>query len=292
MIKQLIEDLTFDRISLSQALTRAKIIAYKINNSQFKEWIGSEINGYSDYTKIPLYRTISCDIFAEVNHPFQGIHTIPFDVSGLDKEFSNKGLSFYKMNLLQSIPTLEEGYNKDGEHTYGYEYLPHNMVELLKSGMDEGHMIIAVKRRIQISQINHVINTTKQRLLDTLLELNEAFPNLENDYKDNTQNETKAQTIINQTIYGDNTNSNIGVGENIAQSIEANPKLDKLISELRNLGIDESDTNEVREIILNEKRENWGKKLMAWVGKTAAKAIEKGIELQVPILIEKINDFI
>lgn len=293
MIKQLIEDLTFDRISLSQALTRAKIIAYKINNTQFKEWIGFELNSYPDYTKIPPYRTIPCDIFAEVNHPFQGTYTIPFDVSVLDKEFTEKkGLSFYKMNLLQSIPTLEEGYNKDGEHTYGYEYLPHGMVEMLKSGIPNGDMIIAVKRRIQISQINHVINTTKQRLLDTLLELNEAFPNLENDYKDNTQNETKTQTIINQTIYGDNANSNIGVGENITQSIENNAKLDNLIQELKKLGIDESDTNEVREIIINEKKENWGKKLMAWVGKMTTKAVEKGIELQVPVLIEKINDFI
>lgn len=289
MIKQLIGDLTFDKISLSQALTRAKIIAYKINNTQFKEWISFELNGYPEKSELPTYRIVSCDVFVKIADPFRGEYDVPFENTTQDEDTVK---NFYSEFLMQSISLLEESYSKEDIHKFGYFYFSESDVQKLRESSPQGHLIRTAKRKIQVSEIKHIIDTTKQRLLDTLLELNEAFPNLENEYKDNIQNETKAQTIINQTIYGNNTNSNIGIGENITQSIENNAKLDNLIQELKKLGIDESDTNEVREIIINEKKENWGKKLMSWVGKMTTKAVEKGIELQVPILIEKINDFI
>lgn len=295
MIKQLIEDITFDRIALSQALTRAKIIAYKISNAQFKDWITSELNGYSDHTKLPSYRIIPCDIFAEMANPFRGNYTIPFDVSALDNDLKSNGkLSLYEMNVTQSIPTLEEGTLNNKNEFYGYEYLPQGLINLLRGmvGGEDGSMITSVKRRIQLSQIKHIVSTTKQRLLDTLLELNDAFPNLVDEYKNDSHNESKAQTIINQHIYGDYSNSNIGVGENVIQTIETSNKLEKLIDEIKSLGIDESDANEVKEIILHEKKENVGKKIMSWIGKMASKAIEKGIELQIPVLIEKVSEFI
>lgn len=289
MIKQLIEDLTFDRISLSQALTRAKIIAYKINNGQFKEWIDFELNGYPEKSKLPTYRIVSCDVFVEIVDPFRGKYDVPFENTTQNEDAAK---DFYSEFLMQSISLLEESYSKKDIHKFGYFYFSESDVQKLRESSPQGHLIRSAKRRIQVSEVKYVIDTTKQRLLDTLLELNEVFPNLENEYKDNSQNEAKAQTIINQTIYGNNTSSNIGIGKNITQSIEVNAKLDNLIQELQKLGIDENDTDEVREIILHDKKENWGKKLMSWVGKMTTKAIEKGIDLEVPVLIEKINDFI
>ncbi|WP_157849267.1 hypothetical protein [Flavobacterium sp. Root420] len=46
MIKQLITDLSYDQISLIQGLSRAKLIAFEIQNSDFKNWIVSELKGY------------------------------------------------------------------------------------------------------------------------------------------------------------------------------------------------------------------------------------------------------
>jgi len=46
MIKELITDLAFDKITLSQALTRAKLIARQIKNDSFKNWLNKELNGY------------------------------------------------------------------------------------------------------------------------------------------------------------------------------------------------------------------------------------------------------
>ena len=109
------------------------------------------------------------------------------------------------------------------------------------------------------------------------------------------ENKEKAKTIINNHIYGDNSSSNIGIGDNLSQNINNiyNQKVDQLISELEKIGLEKEDLQDVKDIIALEPiKTNLGKKLMTWVGKMATKTIEKGIDLQIPLIIEKINDFL
>lgn len=290
MIKNLIEDLAFDKINLTQALTRAKIIAHKTKNEQFKDWLYSEINGYKQ-KELPSYRIIPCDIFAEVWQPFAGTtRTIPLDVSNVETSFDIK-YSFYEMRVTQSIGTLEVGLNKDNKNQYGYEYFTAEFVKMLAKMTTDGDSITAIKRRIQFSQIEHIIQQTKQKLLDTLLELNDTFPSFQNEFNNNYLNNKKVETIINNNIYGDYSNSNIGVGENINQSINDN-KIEQLVKDLKNIGVDDTDINDVKEIIKNEKKENVGKKLLNWIGKISTKAIEKGLDLKIPDIIQKLQEFI
>lgn len=289
MIKQLIEDLVFDKIPLSQALTRSKIIAYKINNDAFKDWLVGEIKGYSK-RELPEYRIISCDIFAEVFIPFQGTRTIPMDVTAI-KDWAGK-YSFNEMRVTQSIGTLEMGMNKDGQNNYGYEYFPMELTNQLKDLTPEGDNITAIKRRVQLSQITYIIEQTKQRLLDTLLELNVSFPDLENDFSDTKSNSQKVQNIITQNIYGNNSNSNIGVGENIHLTITSTQKIEELVNELQKLGVPKEDTDQLKKIVSDKNDKGVGKKILGWLGNLSTKAIEKGIELQIPTIIEKLGSYI
>ena len=291
MIKQLIEDVAFDKIDLSQALTRAKIIAHKVKNDQFKEWLSSEINGYKQ-KDLPSYRIIPGDLFAEIFVPFSDAHrTIPLDVSNVENNLDLE-YSFYEQRVTQSISTLEIGLDKDKKQQYGYYYFDAEFVRLIASMSPDGDSIRAVKRRIQFSQIEHIIQQTKQKLLDTLLELHDAFPNLENEFSNNNYNEKKVETIINHNIYGNYSNSNIGIGNNINQSIDDQKKIKEFVEHLAKLGVPDADIKEVEEIIVNEAKENVGKKLLNWIGKMSTKAVEKGIDSKLPQLIDKIQDFI
>lgn len=291
MIKQLIEDITFEKITLNQALTRAKIIAYKINNTQFKEWINSEINGYVSNENLPAYRIISCDVFAEAYHPFRGKYIVPFDVSNLEKDLKND-MSFYKMYMRQSISLLEENICHSAGHEFGYENLPMGMVNTLKSfAGSDGDNITGVMRRLNLGEVKYIVETTRQKLLDTLLELNDAFPNFENEYKNDTHNSQKTQNIITQNIYGNNTNTNLGVGDHITQTIENHNKIDEFINEIRKLGVNEEDVKDIKELLSETNKQNLGKKMMNWAGKIATKAVETGVELQMPKLLKLISDF-
>jgi len=289
MIKNLIKDLTFDNINLSKGLGIAKLIAYQIENDDFKNWINHELNGYTSKENLPLYRVLPCEIYAVIEAYGQK-KMMPLDVTKLDEEI--KG-SFYKMEAMQSVETLEYGL-KDNDGVYGFEDLPMALVGLLRE-ISGNNLIVAVKRRIQLSQVNHIINVTKQKLIDTLLELDKAFPNLEDNFKTTKENLEKTSTIVNNYIYGSNVNSNVGVGENLSQNIKNvyTQKIDKIISELGELGVPQEDLAEVKDLVKKETdKVTLGKKLMNWVGKMTTKGVEKGIELQIPMILEKIQQLL
>jgi len=289
MIKELIKDLSYDKITLNQALMRAKLIAFEINNEDFKNWINKELNGYVNGDKLPDYRIISCDIFA-VLEAYGQRKTVPYDLTDIDKNLDGK---IYNMEVQQSVSIIESGL-KDTDEAYGYQDLPIQMVQLLRE-MSNNKFIVTVKRRIQLSQSQHILNLTKQKLIDTLLDLDRAFPNLQDNYQNTDENKEKTSTIINNHIYGENASSAIGVGENITQKISNvyNQKIERVLTDLKNLGVPEEDIIEVGEIVAKETdKVKLGKRLMSWAGKMASKAVEKGIELQVPMIMEKIQELI
>ncbi|MGJ8761926.1 MAG: hypothetical protein ACSHXA_15380 [Polaribacter sp.] len=295
MIKELITDLTYDKISLSQALNRAKLIAYDLQNTDFKNWISKEINGYiNEKDKLPEYRIIQCDIFGTIENPFIGKRQVPIDASSINEDLELDH-NINEMRVLQSVSTIEKSLSQtENEGAYGYDDFPITTVKIFQKICNQPDLT-AIKRRIQFSQLNHIINLTKHKLIDTLLDLKMAFPNLENDYINNEENKELTKTIINNHIYGDNSNSTIGIGDNLNQKITSinNQKTEQILSDLKELGVPDENIVEVKEIINKETdKSKIGKKLINWVGKMSTKAVEKGIELNIPLLIEKIQELI
>ena len=96
MIKELIRDIAFDKITVSQALTRAKLIAYEIKNEIFKSWLSKELNGYEfEDVLLPKYRKIWSEIQLTAEFPFGKIHTFPVVLDETNKEFAEK-LNFHR----------------------------------------------------------------------------------------------------------------------------------------------------------------------------------------------------
>lgn len=154
--------------------------------------------------------------------------------------------------------------------------------------------LIEIKKQIHFGQLGEIVGVVKQKLIDTLLELDREFPTFETNYLDNMENKEKSSSIINNHIYGDNPNTNVSVGDNNIQNItpDFSVKVGNLLQELKSLGIQEEDLKEIKTIV-SEKvdKKSIGKKALEWVGKVATKAAEKGLELQIPLLISKIQEF-
>ena len=132
MIKELIKDLVYDNITLSQALTRAKLIAYKIDNNDYRLWIENELNGYSDHNALPQYRKIPCELKAVISNPFYGTYEIPFVIDSP---------IFYNIDVTQSISQLEENLSAANGKLSGYQKLPQNLVQELRKTTDEGQQL-------------------------------------------------------------------------------------------------------------------------------------------------------
>ncbi|MCR9172893.1 MAG: hypothetical protein NXI10_10390 [bacterium] len=82
MIKELIRDIAYDKITVSQALTRAKLIARQVKNDTFTNWLNKELNGYEyDDALLPEYRKIWAEIHLTAELPFGRQQTFPVVMS-------------------------------------------------------------------------------------------------------------------------------------------------------------------------------------------------------------------
>lgn len=284
MIKELITDLAYDKITLSQALTRAKLIAYKIDNEDFRLWIDNELNGYSDHSLLPPYRIIPCELQAVMNIPFAGLKTMPMEATALDKMFEGK-FSLYEMNVVQSVSILEENMQKTEGNT-GYENMSQSLVKVFREMTNE-YQLIEVHRVMQFSQLNHILNLTKQKLIDTLLKLDKEFPNLINDYIMTKENSEKVQNIITNNIYG--SGNNVASGNNVEQNINQN-----LIDyeKLREYGVEEQDIEELKIIEKEPDKTSLKEKTLNWFSKVSAAVVARGLYDNIPAIFESIKGLI
>lgn len=160
---------------------------------------------------------------------------------------------------------------------------PNEISEIIKRLSSMGILTKATK-------YSYAVLLDKRRYLIKLMELKSW-----NDFMTwiDKNSEEKPNAIIHSHIYGNNSTSNIAVGDNITQNVSKiyNEDVKKILSALNELGVPDEDLREVEEIITKETdKSKIGKRLLEWAGRMTSKAIEKGIELKVPAVLEKLQE--
>lgn len=291
MIKDLIKEIAYDKITLTQALTRAKLIAYKIENETFKNWISNELDGYASGNDAPSYRVVEVETVGSVVDSLGRNYEIQIGVAPQTKEQFN--IDLYKWHVNEGIASLERMIEK-ASGDFMYMQLGPEATEFIGQFIQLPHGVTLkhLLKKIGVSLLFDIANKTKQSLLDTLLELDKEFPNLENDFG-TMEEKSKANQIITNNIHGNVSNTNFGIGENIKQEQTiSQSQVNETISELRKLGVDNEDIQDLEEIIQSKQNDKKPihKRLMQWAGNVAKKSVEKGIELQIPEIIERLQN--
>lgn len=191
MIKDLISDLAYDKINLSQALSRSKLLAYKVNSDNFKEWLRNELEGYEYNNKsLPEYRRINCQMFITHRLPNGQTSSKPVMVAeGANPEFYEE-VNYFK--VLEPISVIEQQISELKE--IGYIQLTAEEAYNISYGDRYHDWVMGGYRKIGKGQFQNIIELTKQKLLDTLLELDNQFPNIINEFEETKANMEKFKT--------------------------------------------------------------------------------------------------
>lgn len=301
MIKNLISDLIHKNISLSEALTRAKLISLEIDNETFRNWLKRELEGYNyDDEDLPPYRQI-----------FSPLYLVAVVRTGQEMSFpvfAPENLSKKERQILEIHRALEpitaiEKYLEDLEGSSArmnipaklyqtlYQFLTkreQTQIQLYQARLSNGY------REVNKIQLSNVIEMTKQKLIDTLAELHIQFPNLLDNFKPNKEESEKLQNIVTTNIYGGTNPMNVAVGENITQSdIVFNITLEQK-EQLKDYGVEEEQITEL-ETINNENpkgTESRKTKVFGWLGKVTASLASRGIYDKIPELTEFIGSIV
>jgi hypothetical protein len=152
----------------------------------------------------------------------------------------------------------------------------------------KGGVVRTGRRTIGKSQLTNIVELTKHKLIDTLQDLEEQFPDLNNKYVMTEENKEKAQNIITNNIYGNNNPLNVAAGENITQGDINLTINEEQKTKLIELGVDEESLKELEIIDLENPKGTTKRKekIMIWLGKISASVASRGIYDNIPKLIE------
>ncbi len=297
MIKQLITDIAYDNVKLSQALTRAKILENKIKNDTFKKWLNKELEGYEiTDTYLPTYRKVWSEITLKAEFSFGQSQQIQVNLpESLGAEILDI-LNHHR--ITEPISTVEQqivSFNNPS----GSLPLPQKIVEMLsdfyKDSMDRYNGIIkSGYRQIFKAQYQNVLEQTKQKLLDTLMELEDEFPNLLSDQKMSNEDNEKVQNIITNHIYGGNNPMNIAAGNTVTQNVTSTTMKSEDEVQLKSLGVDQKFIDELKQILetnSNDRTSLVGNS-MKWLGNVTASVVASGLYENIPAITEFIHKLI
>lgn len=296
MIKQLITDISYDRIKLSQALTRAKLIANIVDNDTFVIWLKKEIEGYmKNDPMLPEYRRLSCTVKLQMDLPYDRRQIMPLSVAGLGEDIA-KDLSFYV--ALEPISAIE--YNIQQLTTpIGNLPLPVTQVIILQHLFEENLLeyeaqLSGAFKEVGKVQLDSILEMTNQKLLDILLKLNSEFPTLEDNFAMTEENQAKAQNIITNNIYGDNNPLNIAAGHSVEQKDITNVFSGLDYSKLEKFGIEKEQVEELKVIVESNKNDKPAlkAKAMKWLGGVTSSVAGRGLYDSLPDIVDFVQNLV
>lgn len=297
MIKQLIKDIAFDTIKLSQCLTRAKLIENKIKNDTLKKWLNKEREGYEFNDEyLPSYRKVWSSISLTAEFPYGKTETFPVT---LDNSFGEEMLDIIDHHRIVEPISIVEQQIETLDKPKGYINLPAKQVEVLanlyKDQIARHRGVIRYgSREVGKVQYQNVLEQTKQKLLDTLIQLEKEFPNLIDEYKMNNENNEKVQNIVTNNIYGSNNPLNIATGFNAEINVTNSRFTEEDESNLKKLGVSENEIIKIKQIIKENSsdKSNLTSKVMKWLGGVSSSVAGRGLYENLPYITEFVHKLI
>lgn len=299
LIKEIRVDLLNQKIKLSSILRKAKVLAAKLKNDRLKNWVDSELNGYSgDNVEIPKYRKLHLENMGHFSGPFQsGLRNARIPITSLPdivKEFANDS------DIPDSIASLESSISSMSSNSKGALQIqwPADLIRYAqhKATIYENMVLVDAWKIVGPNQLDAIIDKVRNKLLDLILELEEQYP-------ENAKSEDKLKDIPNESItqyvtnniYGDKTQ--IASGTNINQTMHINVYNDikKLRDEFEKVGIPKEDIDKLILAIDEDgpiQDKNIGIKVSDWIGKITSKVLRGTVTLAQNTTVAIISELI
>jgi len=214
LLNELIESLSGERPSLTDALVKTKVLLHQLGRKELVEWVNLELNGYPEGVSVPEYRVINAEVMGNVSNGVYTYNDQPLPTLHLGEELRSK---FRRFEARESISSLEGLARSESKHGLMVPIAP-EFNGLLSKPLTETYSVQRAWRAIAVGQLSQILTQVRSRLLDFLLELSEKVS--ENMTAEDVKRLGRSQettSMFNNAIFGDN--ATILVGDHNRQKV-------------------------------------------------------------------------
>ncbi|WP_445345930.1 AbiTii domain-containing protein [Acinetobacter bohemicus] len=250
LLREIQNDAVNSNVKVSDLLRKCKILAYRLGNTDFKNWVEYELNGYpKDLDELPEYRILNnVNSKGHFSGAFgSGLRNADVPTYNLPKDLQE---NLSKANFYSPIATLENlASSQSSILTQDWKPI---VIAHYGDGMYENYVCMQAWKIIPTSFVIGIVDTIKTKILNFVLEI-EMINKDAGDVESNSNPipQEKVSQIFNINISGNvgnlasgNSNSNIQQSTNteipeeflelIAKIQDVKEEDDEILQELEN----------------------------------------------------------
>lgn len=161
-------------ITLSTVLRKAKVLAYRLQNTDFKNWVDFELDGYYGHAdQLPEYRAFQTASFGTFRNMAWMQKNVPIPMEMLPEDIQEYVATVRMFQGVRELESMIESMDREGTD-HMQDLWPAGSERLL--GADGGYHCISAWRLLPRSRIAQILDTVRTRLLTFSLELGERYP--------------------------------------------------------------------------------------------------------------------
>lgn len=263
---------------LETLLRKCRVLAARLKNEQFKNWVQSELDGYPSGAELPDYRKFHCQCFGHFSGPFQsGIKNAPIPEMCIPKEF-REALTHKKM--WEGVGPIKNLIDDNEDSTLRMQW-PADAYALFGQEIYERMNLVQAWMLLSKSALVGILSTVRNRILNFVIEIEATNPDAGEAAPGSTPvPKEKVSQIFNTYIYG--TVGNVASGQDIQQTATVNIQqgdFRSLAAFLQEKGVEKAEVLALKQAVEADPKpsptdKGFGKKVSAWTGKMLQKSAE------------------
>jgi hypothetical protein len=255
--------------SMSTLLRKAKVLAARLGNPEFTQWVDWELNGYPKNGNLPPYRVVSVNVRGNLSdaYGYRQWNGAPIMTTFLPEEFRDWGQTAY---LNQPISLYESLLGKAGEIQSPW---PQELANRYGAEGYTGWECLGAWQVLSRSSLVGLIDLVRNRLLEFVIEIGATAPDAGEAAPGITPVPQATVAQVFNTVMMGGVNNVAAGNANVTQSNSGQLSvgdLNSLIDYLRGIGIPSSTVGDLERCL----KSDTDKKTVAegWVGKLAMTA--------------------
>lgn len=165
--------------SLTTILRKAKVLAYRLGNEEFKSWVDSELSGYQgSETSFPDYRKIQTNSIGNFENMAWRHTNQQIPISVLPDDLQEKIRIREMRDGIKELESLVQASSSEkGKHQLSIPWEA-ELVMLFNNRADPsgGYMLTAAQSTFSTAVVEQILDDVRNRLLGFILELAERYP--------------------------------------------------------------------------------------------------------------------
>ncbi len=277
LLRDIQNDAIDTNVDISVILRKCKVLAVRLGNKPFENWVNQELNGYKNKKLLPDYRIVQVYSQGNFSGPFgSGLNNadIPF-LSIPEKYRENLRKCYFiepigcYLNLLRTA----KGNNLK-------EQWPPDLVAYTGRDIYQGMNCMSAWKLIPNSSMFGLVEAVRNRILNFVLEIEKEAPDAGEDSPKNQKiSPERVNQVFNTTIYG-NVGNISEASQNINQTTTINVlknDLNSLKAYLSSVRIPKSEIQKLEVAIQKDsaekvsKTQKLGNKVLAWIKSVSSK---------------------